>query len=103
MTHSRSALAAAALLAGLSAAPANDALAKDTLAKDTLAKDTLAKDAPARNAPAKPAGRPEPAGEESFPGVDPAVLAQCRGEAEAKRLRGEARQLFMKTCVEPED
>ncbi|ACA15151.1 hypothetical protein M446_0590 [Methylobacterium sp. 4-46] len=93
MTHSRSALAAAALLAGLSAAPA----------KDALAKDTLAKDAPARNAPAKPAGRPEPAGEESFPGVDPAVLAQCRGEAEAKRLRGEARQLFMKTCVEPED
>ncbi|MGY2052881.1 PsiF family protein [Methylobacterium sp. JK268] len=62
-----------------------------------------AKDRAPPAGPKPAASRPEPAAEDSYPGVDPAVLAQCRSEAESKHLRGEPRQLFMKTCVEPED
>jgi hypothetical protein len=35
--------------------------------------------------------------------VDPAVLAQCKDTAATKRLKGTARDEFMRACVTPED
>lgn len=86
MKHALLALSTAALLAGLSL-------------------PVGAKDPPARAGAAKPAPKPEAPGpvDEAVPGVDPAVLAQCRAEADDKRLKGEARSTFMKSCIEPED
>ncbi|WP_238296871.1 PsiF family protein [Methylobacterium soli] len=35
--------------------------------------------------------------------VDPAVLTQCKDSAATKRLKGAARDEFMRSCVTPED
>ncbi|MFE1598792.1 hypothetical protein [Methylobacterium sp. ID0610] len=79
-------------------------LAGATALLASLSLPAAAKDPP-RPAVTKPS--PEPArpaaAEEAMPGVDPAVLAQCRTEADGKRLRGEDRATFLKSCTEPED
>ncbi|GJD48458.1 hypothetical protein OPKNFCMD_1177 [Methylobacterium crusticola] len=54
-------------------------------------------------AAAKTAPPPERTGDDAVAGVDPAVMAQCKAEADNKKLKGAPRAEFMRACVEPED
>lgn len=62
-----------------------------------------AQNARSPSTPGKPAPRSDTRSDDAMTDVNPAVLARCREEAARKNLRGEARTLFMRTCVDPED
>jgi psiF repeat-containing protein len=51
----------------------------------------------------KPASSTGVINDDALTDVDPAVLAQCKDSAATKRLKGAARDEFMRSCVTPED
>ena len=51
----------------------------------------------------KPAPSTGAINDDAMTDVDPAVLAQCKDSAATKRLKGVARDEFMRSCVTPED
>ncbi|RVU18754.1 hypothetical protein [Methylobacterium oryzihabitans] len=53
-----------------------------------------------------PAAKPAPSGQsadDAMTDVDPAVVAQCKSEADRKRLKGAPRTEFLRACADPED
>ncbi|WP_298965227.1 hypothetical protein [uncultured Methylobacterium sp.] len=53
-----------------------------------------------------PAAKPVPSGQsadDAMTDVDPAVVAQCKSEADRKALKGAPRTEFLRACADPED